>query len=81
MRVHVFRGVKLGWKSESEGIWFDSSRYSKEEAEAEFVECYGETTKANGQTYDYIYYEYDDQKYYKVSYLGEYDFDDLPYIY
>ena len=81
MRVHVFRGVKLGWESESEGIWFDASLYTKEQAEAQFVEKYGTTTKANGQTYDYTYYEYDGVKYYKVSYLGEFDYENMPYIY
>ena len=78
MRVHVFIGTLLGWESIQEYIWFDTSLYSKESAEAQFVECYGQTTKANGETYDYTYYEYDGQKYYKVSYVGEFDWEDRP---
>ena len=78
MRAHFFIGVILGWESKTEYIWFDSSMYTKEQAEAQFVEKYGTTTKANGQTYDYTYYEYDGVKYYKVSYLGEFDWEDRP---
>ena len=31
---HVFKATKLGWNSEKEGVWFDSDRYSVEEAKA-----------------------------------------------
>ena len=75
---HVFKGTKLGWKREQEGIWFDSDHYTKEEAESEFVEKTGYTEKANGESYPYTYYEYDGQKYYKVNYIGEYEEDNLP---
>ena len=78
MRYHVFLGTILGWESNQEYIWFNTLDYSKEEAEAQFIERYGETTKVNGLAYDYTYYEYDGQKYYKVVYLGEFDEKNMP---
>lgn len=33
---HVFRATKIGWDKEQEGIWFDSTYYSAEEAKAQF---------------------------------------------
>ena len=33
---HVFRATKMGWSKEQEGVWFDSSHYTKDEAKAQF---------------------------------------------
>ena len=32
---HVFKATRLGWDSEKEGVWFDSEKYTAEEAKAE----------------------------------------------
>ena len=74
MSKHLFRATKLGWAKEREGIWFDSSEYTKEEAESEF-KCYDGTTQDG---YPYQGYEFDGQKYHDVTYLGEFEDDDLP---
>ena len=71
---HVFRATKLGWNAESEGVWFDTSLYSKEEAEAQFKPFEGTTQRG----YPYTGYEYDGQKYHDVLYLGEYEDDKIP---
>lgn len=71
---HLFRATKLGWKEEQEGIWFDSDKYAKEEAKAQFKSFNGITQ----QGYNYTGYEYDGQKYYRVDYLGEFEEDSLP---
>lgn len=71
---HLFRATKIGWAKEQEGIWFDSSTYSEEEARAEFKPYHGTTQKG----YDYIGYEYDGQKYHDFTYLGEFEDDGLP---
>ena len=34
---HVFKAQRMGWDKESDGVWFDSDSYTKEEAEAQFV--------------------------------------------
>ncbi len=71
---HVFRATKIGWNEEQEGIWFDSDQYTKEEAESEFKPYTGTTQKG----YSYTGYEYDGEKYHDVTYLGEYEDDDMP---
>lgn len=71
---HVFKATKLGWDEEKEGIWFDSDVYSEEEAKAQFQPYEGTTQRG----YSYIGYEYDGQKYHDVTYLGEYEDDDMP---
>lgn len=71
---HVFRATKLGWDGEQEGIWFDSDVFTAEEAKAEFKPYSGRTQKG----YPYTGYEYDGQKYYDVTYLGEYEDDKMP---
>jgi len=71
---HVFRATKLGWDKEREGVWFDSDTYSKEEAEAQFKPYEGVTQKG----YSYTGYEYDGQKYHDVTYVGEFEDDNLP---
>ena len=71
---HVFKAQKLGWDKETEGVWFDSSDYTREEAEAEFKPFEGTTQKG----YPYTGYERDGEKYFKVKYLGEFADDDLP---
>ena len=77
MKVHVFKAKLLGYGDNYEGIWFDADCYSKESAESQFVECTGYTTKANGDSYPYTYYEYDGKKYYKVYYIGLFDKDNI----
>lgn len=72
---HVFKAKKLGWKNESDGIWFDSDKYTKEEAEAE-IKPYEGITK---QGYPYTGYEFDGQKYHDYQYLGEYEDDEMPH--
>ena len=34
---HVFRATKMGWSKEQEGVWFDSSHYTKDEAKAQLI--------------------------------------------
>jgi hypothetical protein len=72
---HLFRATKLGWKKEQEGVWFDSDHYTKEEAESEFKPYEGVTQRG----YSYTGYERDGQKYHDVTYLGEFEDDDLPH--
>lgn len=71
---HLFRATKLGWGKDQEGVWFDSDQYSKEEAEKEFKPYEGTTQRG----YPYTGYEFDGQKYHDVTYLGEFEDDDLP---
>ena len=71
---HVFRATKLGWDKEREGIWFDSDDHTREEAEAEFKTYEGTTQRG----YPYTGYEYDGEKYHDVTYLGEFEDDDMP---
>lgn len=71
---HVFKATKIGWEEEKEGIWFDSDKYSREEAEAEFKPYEGVTQKG----FSYTGYEYDGQKYHDYTYLGEYENDEMP---
>lgn len=71
---HVFKATKLGWEKEQEGIWFDSSDYTKEEAAAEFKPYEGTTQRG----YSYTGYERDGQKYHDVTYLGEFPDNQMP---
>lgn len=71
---HVFRATKLGWSKENEGVWFDSDYYTAEEAKAEFKPYQGITQRG----YPYTGYEYDGQKYYSVTYLGEFEDNNMP---
>jgi hypothetical protein len=71
---HVFRATKMGWDKEREGIWFDSSQYTEEEARKQFKEYEGVTQRG----YPYKGYEYDGQKYHDIQYLGEYEDDKMP---
>ena len=71
---HVFRATKLGWDSEKEGIWFDADEYTEEEAKAEIKTYNGITQKG----YPYTGYEFDGQKYHDVTYLVEYEDDEMP---
>ncbi len=71
---HVFRATKMGWDKEREGIWFDSSQYTEEEARKQFKEYEGVTPRG----YPYTGYEYDGQKYHDIQYLGEYEDDKMP---
>ena len=72
---HLFRATKIGWEKEKDGVWFDSDAYSKEEAEAEFKPYQGTTQRG----YPYTGYERDGQKYHDVTYLGEFEDDELPH--
>ena len=72
---HVFLATKIGWDKEKEIIWFDSDDYTAEEARNEFEEYQGTTESG----YPYTGYEYDGQKYYKITYLGEFEDDELPH--
>ncbi len=71
---HLFRATKMGWDHEQEGVWFDSDHYTKEEAESEFKTFEGETQRG----YPYTGYEFDGQKYHDVTYLGEFEDDEMP---
>ena len=71
---HVFRATKMGWSKEQEGVWFDSSRYTKDEAKAQFQPYTGTTMEG----YPYTGYVYDGQKYHDVTYLGEFEDDKMP---
>lgn len=71
---HVFKATKIGWDEEKEGVWFDSDHYTKEEAEAAFEPYQGTTQRG----YPYTGYEYDGQKYHDVTYLGEFEDDEMP---
>ncbi len=71
---HVFRATKIGWERESEGVWFDSNLYTKEEAEAQFKPYEGTTQRG----YPYTGYEFQGQKYHDYAYLGEFPDDDMP---
>lgn len=71
---HVFKATKLGWDKEQEGIWFDSSDYTREEAAAEFKPYEGTTQRG----YPYTGYERDGQVYHDVTYLGEFEDDQMP---
>lgn len=79
-RVHVFRCKKMGWAGSEECVWFDATQYDRYSAEAQFIEQTGYTEKANGESYPYTYYEYDGEKYYDIYYLGEYDYDNMPWL-
>ena len=57
----------MGCGREQEGIRFDSSQYTKEEAEAKIKPYQGITQR----DYPYTGYEYDDQKYHGFNYPGE----------
>ena len=40
---HVFKATKIGWGKEKEAIWFDSEKYTAEEARKEFKTFEGTT--------------------------------------
>ncbi|MHA2788797.1 hypothetical protein ACXZ66_06575 [Corynebacterium sp. S7] len=71
---HVFRAQKLGWEKEKEGIWFDADEYTEEEAKAQFEEYEGTTQRGDS----YAGYEYGGDKFYRVTYLGLYEDDEMP---
>lgn len=71
---HVFRATKIGWERERVGIWFDSAKFTKEEAMNQFKAFRAISQKG----YPYTGYEYDGEKYHDVIYLGEYDDNDMP---
>jgi hypothetical protein len=74
MLVHVFKAQLMGWSEDVETIMFDANRYSKEEAESNFIERNGITNK-NGYDFPYTYYECGGKKYHKYYYVGVEDRD------
>ena len=72
---HVFKATKLGWEKEKEVIWLDSDDYTAQEARDEFKPYEGTTQRG----YSYTGYEYDGQKYHDVTYLGEFEDDEVPH--
>ena len=72
---HVFRATKIGWDKELVGIWFDSAYYSAEESKAQFQSFQGTTRNV----YLYKGYEYVGQRYHDVTYLGEFEDDEMPH--
>lgn len=61
--------------NEKEGIWFDSDEYTAEDAKQEFKDYQGITNKG----YPYTGHEYNGQKYHDITYLGEFEDDELPH--
>lgn len=72
---HVFRATKLGWEKEKETIWFDADQYTVEEAKKEFKPFEGTTQRG----YPYTGYEYDGQRYHDITYLGEFEDEEMPH--
>lgn len=72
---HLFKATQMGWAKEKEGICFDTDDFTADEAKKEFKEYQGTTDKG----YPYTGYEYDGQKYHDVTYLGEFEDDELPH--
>lgn len=70
---HVFIAKKLGWEKR-QFVCFDSSLYSREEAENQFVPYEGTTLKG----YPYTGYEYNGEKYHSYQYVGEIEDDKIP---
>lgn len=73
---HVWKATVQGtaWNEEYEGIWFDSSLYTREEAESEmkgFIRY-----DDDGNMYDC--YIYDGREYSEIEYLGEFEDDEMP---
>lgn len=71
---HLFKAKKLGWKEEEEGVWFDASKFTKKQAEAQFKPYKGITDRG----YPYTGYEFDGQKYHDYKYIGKFEDDKLP---
>ena len=72
---HVFIATKIGWKEEQEIVYFDSTYYTKEEAESQFVPYEGITERG----YPYTGFEFDGQKYHHFKYIGEFEDDNMPH--
>ena len=79
MKVHVFKATKMGWDNESEGVWFDTDLYTREQAEAQFVPV-EKMCEKNGGYYPYTCYEYDSQTYHHYVYLGIFDYEHMPNV-
>ena len=71
---HLFLATKMGWEREQEGVWLDSNVYTKEQAQAQFKPVKDYTKDG----YPYTRYEYDGQIYHDVTYLGEFEDEQLP---
>ena len=66
---HIFIATLLGWDSKRKVINFDSDKYSRKEAEAQFKPYQG----INQRGYPYTGYEYAGDKYYGFKYVGEFE--------
>lgn len=67
---HVFSAKRLGWETMYDYIPFPVDKFSKDEAEKQFIAVKKRTTKNNGESYPYTAYEYDNTTYYSILYLG-----------
>lgn len=67
---HVFSAKRLGWETMYDYIPFPVEKFSKDEAEKQFIAVKKCTTKNNGESYPYTAYEYDNTTYYSILYLG-----------
>jgi hypothetical protein len=66
---HVFIATLLGWDSKKKVIHFDSEKYTREEAEAQFKPYRG----TNQRGYPYTGYEYAGDKFYDYKYVDEFE--------
>lgn len=72
---HLFRATRLGYKQDRDGIYFDSKRFTKEQAEAQFKPYNGITQRG----FPYVGFEYDGIKYHDYQYLGEFSKKNMPH--
>lgn len=66
---HVISAKKMGWDGIYDYIYFPTSRYSMDDAIAQFVPVMKETLR-NNHWVTYTAYEYDGEMYYEIIYSG-----------
>lgn len=71
---HVWKATVDAWAGDYDGIWFDSSLFTREEAEAEMSNF----IRYDDYGHPYTCYVYDDREYSEIEYLGEFEDDDMP---
>lgn len=71
---HIFVASVIGWGNKQDAIWFDTDKYSLDEAWAQF----NKYQATNQRGYPYTGYEYDGKKYHDVTYIGEFENDKMP---
>ena len=71
---HLFKATRLGWERQQDGIWFDADDFTEEEARSQFCSYEGTTQRG----YSYTGYEYNGVKYHDITYLGQFEDDELP---